>query len=219
MIPTSPCLQRVEEGDRVCPFKMLNTEFGEGLEFDRARTTHFVINAFGLESIGRTRPTNISASMDAAKVTKNLLHTPAGFKMSDLEGSDPLKSMRSFLADEHSLHDLQSWNTVFLMKIVLTKETKETFRLFDDLFQFFCLAGCNNQDLLNDPKNLEKFDWRQLEDLEPLNITTTTDMAADWKLVGVGGGMKQTKMFCTLCPLHSDNVHQPNPKLCDRFLS
>ncbi len=39
----------------------------------------------------------------------------------------------------------------------------------------------------------------------------TTDMAADRKLVGVGGGMKQTKMICTLCPTHLDNMHQPNP--------
>jgi len=137
--------------------------------------------------------------------------------MSDLEGSNPLKSIRSFLADEHSLCELQSWNTLFLMKIVLAKETKESFRLFDNIFQFFCLAGSNNQDHLNDPKNLEKFDRMQLEDLDPLNITTTTDMAVDWKLVGVGGGVKQTKMFCTLCLLHSDNMHQPNPKLCNHF--
>jgi hypothetical protein len=86
--PMPPCLQRVarileKEGDRVCPFKMLNTEFGEGLEFDYARTTCLVINAFGLESTGRTHPINISTPIYAAKVTKNLLHTSAGLKMSD----------------------------------------------------------------------------------------------------------------------------------------
>jgi hypothetical protein len=45
-----------------------------------------------------------------------------------------------------SLRDLQSRNTVFLMKIVLTKETKESFKLFDDIFQFFRLAGATQDD-------------------------------------------------------------------------
>ncbi len=63
----------------------------------------------------------------------------------------------------------------------------------------------------------EKFDWEQLDDLMTLDITTTMDMAADWKLTGVGGGAKQTQMFCTLCPLTSDCLHEPNPSLCHRF--
>jgi len=137
--------------------------------------------------------------------------------MSNPQGCDPLKSMRSFLVDEHSLRDLQSRNTVFLLKIVLTKETKESFKLFDDVFQFFCLAGSTEAERINDPKNLEKFDWRQLAGLQPLDVMTTTDMAADWKLVGAGGGVKQTAMFCTLCPCHSDHVHQPNAIKCSRF--
>jgi hypothetical protein len=66
------------------------------------------------------------------------------------------------------------------MKIVLTKETKSSFRLFDDIFQFFHLAG----------------------------------VAADWKLVRAGGGVKKTKHFCTLGPVQSDYVHEPNEELC-----
>ena len=44
-------------------------------------------------------------------------------------------------------------------------------------------------------------------------------MAADWKLVGADGGVKKTKHFCTVCPLQSDDAHQPNVEHCDRFCS
>ncbi len=198
LIPTPACLQRVarlleKEGEQLCPFTTINTDFGEGVEFDYARTTRLVINAFGLEQLGRERAINVSASIDAAKLTKNLTHTSAGLKMSDVMGRDPLKNMKSFIVDEHSLIDLQSRNTIFLMKIVLTKETKNSFRLFDDIFQFFLLAGATNEERMNDPHNLEKYHWEQLADLKPLDVTTTTDMAADWKLVGAGGGVKKNE--------------------------
>jgi len=185
-------------GDTLCPFSTLDTDFGEGIEFDYLRTTRLVINAFGLEQLGKERPINISSSIDAAKLTKQLTHTSAGLKMSDVMGDDPLKKKKSFIMDDNSLRDLQSRNTIFLMKIALTKKTKQSFRLFDDVFQFFRLAGCSNKQWLADPANLTKFNWKELEDLKPLDVTTSTDMAADWKLVGVGGGVKQTKHFCTL---------------------
>jgi hypothetical protein len=56
-----------------------------------------------------------------------------------------------------------------------------------------------------------------LEDLHLLDVTTTTDMAADWKLVGVGGGVKNSKLFCTLCPLESNDVHVAHENLCERI--
>jgi hypothetical protein len=217
VIPTPSSLQRVAEGEKICPFEMIQTPFGEGIEFDYAKVTCLVINSFGLDSIGKECAINISASIDAAKVTKSLSHTSAGLKMTDRDGRDPLKSMKSFLVDDSSFRDLQSRNTIFLMKIILTKETKESFKLFNDIFQFFRLAGCNADQRLNDEKNLDKYDWIQLQDLKPLNVTTRTDMAADWKLTVVGGGVKQKQLFCTLCPLHSDNVHQPNPVKCQQF--
>jgi hypothetical protein len=103
------------------------------------------------------------------------------------------------------------------MKIILTKETKQSFKLFEDVFQFFRLAGESHQDRMNDTANFSKFKWEELEDLQPLDVTTTTDMAADLKLVGTGGGVKRTKHFCTLCPIQLDDVHQPNPQHCERF--
>lgn len=46
-----------------------------------------------------------------------------------------------------------------------------------------------------------------------------TDMAAAWKLVGAGGGCKNTEMFCTLWTCASSQVHQPNAELCQCFCS
>ncbi len=84
-----------------------------------------VINSFGLEEKGKNKPINISASIDAAKLTKKYHSYFCRFQ--DIEGGDSLKPMKAFLVDEHSLHDLQSRKTVSLMKIVLTKKTKDSF--------------------------------------------------------------------------------------------
>jgi hypothetical protein len=142
LICTPACLTRVanvleREGQTICPFKRIHTAFVEGIEFDYAKLTHLVIKAFSLENTAKERKVNLSASIDAAKVTKNLCHTLAGLKVADIEGHDPIKGMRSFLVVQNSLRDLQSQNTIFLMKTILMKETKESFKLFDDVFQFF----------------------------------------------------------------------------------
>jgi hypothetical protein len=89
---------------------MLNTDFGEGIEFDYAKITRQVINALGLEALENQRSINISPSIDAAKLTKNLTHTSAGLKMSVVIGHDPLKKI---IVDDNSLRDLQSRNTIF----------------------------------------------------------------------------------------------------------
>ncbi len=140
LIPTPACLQRVacvleNEGETLCPFSILNTDFCEGIEFEYAKTTRLVINAFGLEALGKQRSINISSSIDAAKLTKNLTHTSSGLKMSDV--MDRLLLLMITVCVICNLG-----TQFFLMKIVLTKETKESVRLFDDIFQFFDSQVC-----------------------------------------------------------------------------
>jgi len=205
LLPTPASLQHVaqkleKEGETLCPFELISTDFGEGVEFDYAKTTRLVIDAFGLSEIGKERPINVSASIDAAKLTKNITHTSAGLKMTDVQGRDPFKNKRSFISDENSLRDLQSRNTIFLLKIILTKETKESFKQFSDVFQFFRLCGETPEARRSDASNLPKYQWEELEDLQPLDVTTTTDMAADWKLVGAGGGVKKQDIFAPYVP-------------------
>lgn len=78
--------------------------------------------------VGRERAINVTASINAAHLTKNICHTLAGLKMTDPGGFD---------VDGGRLRDMQSQNTIFLLKIVLTKEAKDSFKLFNDVFQFF----------------------------------------------------------------------------------
>ncbi len=63
-----------EHGQRLCSFERVETQFGEGIEFNYTRTICIIIDAFGLDQIGKMRNVNISASIDAAKITKNLTH-------------------------------------------------------------------------------------------------------------------------------------------------
>ncbi len=134
--------------------------------------------------------------------------------MSDVAGCNSMQNKQLFILDDMSLQDLQSRNTVFLMKTILTKEMKDLFKLFDDIFQFFCLAGLTEKERIIDEKNLANYEWGYHNDLLPLNVTTTTDLAADWKLSGCGGGVKKTKMFSTLCLCSSEGVHLPSEKHC-----
>jgi hypothetical protein len=87
-----------------------------------------VIDAFDLLPVGRERAINVTASIDAARLTKNICHTSAGLKMTDPGRFD---------VDSGRLRDMQSQNTIFILKIVLTKGSKDSFKLFDDVFQFF----------------------------------------------------------------------------------
>jgi hypothetical protein len=118
LLPSPASLQHVAQklekaGKHLCPFQLISTNFGEGVEFDYAKTTRLVIDAFGLSDVGKERQINISASIDAAKLTKNIMHTSAGLKMTDVQGRDPFKNKRSFIYEENSLRDLQSRNTIF----------------------------------------------------------------------------------------------------------
>jgi hypothetical protein len=107
-LPTPSCLQKIakvleEHEQRLCPFERIETQFGEGIEFNYAKTTRPFIDAFGLNQIGKTRNINISASIDATKITKNLMHTTAGLKMSDVAGCNPMTNKQSFILDDMSL--------------------------------------------------------------------------------------------------------------------
>ncbi len=57
------------------------TPFGEAIEFDYSKTTHPVIDAFGLLQVGNYRAINVTASIDAVRLTKNICHTSAGYKI------------------------------------------------------------------------------------------------------------------------------------------
>jgi len=70
----------------LCSFHSYMTPFGEAIEFDYAKATHFIIDAFGLSDTGRERAVNVTAFIDAAHLTKNICHTSVRIKMMDPGG-------------------------------------------------------------------------------------------------------------------------------------
>ena len=72
---------------------------GNIIEFDYSIATRLVIDDFGLLQVGRERAINVTASIDAARLTKNICHTSAGLKMTDPGGFD---------VDGGRLQDMQS---------------------------------------------------------------------------------------------------------------
>jgi hypothetical protein len=108
--------------------------------------------------------------------------------MTDIGGKDPLRNMQSFLVDEDSLRDLQSHNNVFLMKIILTKETKESFQQFDDIFQFFKLSELNHEEKREHPNNDIKYRWEYLSAalmcINPMQQTVVVFALIERKIIG-----------------------------------
>ena len=70
--------QKLElEGDTICPFSSYMSPFGEAVEFDSSKSVCLIIDAFGVLDVGKDRAINLTASIDAAKLTKNISHTSA----------------------------------------------------------------------------------------------------------------------------------------------
>ncbi len=70
------------------------------------------------------------------ELTENISDTSAGMKISDVRARHPLKR-KKFITEDDILHNLQSHNTTFWMNIILMEGTKESFKLFQVVYQFF----------------------------------------------------------------------------------
>jgi hypothetical protein len=81
--------------------------------------------------------------------------------MTDVQGRDSFRNKRSFIYEKNSLCNLQSCNANFSMKIIIMKETKESFKQFEDVYQFFHLFSETSEACHHEPSNLEKFQWEE----------------------------------------------------------
>jgi hypothetical protein len=111
LLCTPACLKRVAkkmelEEDMICSFRSYMTPFGEAVEFDYSKSICLIIDAFGHLDMGKNRAINLTASIDAVKLTKNICHTSAGVKMTDPCGFGPA-------GVQH--YDMQSYSTIFLL--------------------------------------------------------------------------------------------------------
>ena len=117
-----------------CPFVLKQTGKGESVEFDYAKTLTCILRAFHLDEVRKTRSLSIASSIDGASLSKNLSIIVGGIKAMDKGEQCPLTSKP--LLDNPTTMKAQSRNLCILLKIMMGRETKETFTEFGPLFQF-----------------------------------------------------------------------------------
>ncbi|KAI2490109.1 hypothetical protein MHU86_24480 [Fragilaria crotonensis] len=115
-----------------CPFTSNLTTKGESIEFDFAKSMLCITKAFYLDDIGKTRSLSIASSIDGASLSKNLSIIAGGVKITDLAARCP--STKRPLLDDPLTMSAQSRNLCIPLKIMMGRETKETFTEFGALF-------------------------------------------------------------------------------------
>jgi hypothetical protein len=170
VLPSPACLKRVAKvvetkAQELCPIEEIQTEWGKGLQFCEARTVKLVFDSYGLTEKAKTESVSISESIDASKISSNLSCITAGFKVNDISAVDPLTKVA--LCSEGMFSNVRSQNNVFPLKLLLAKETKDSYNAFKSFFDFFSMAG--NKEL---PRDGTPYFWEAIQDFEELEVIT-----------------------------------------------
>ena len=64
-------------------------------------------------------------------------------------------------------------------------------------------------------KSDESGNCKNIPDIKPLNITSTNDMSATWKMLGKGGTAKVKEFFCHCCDCTSAEIAHNNQAMCE----
>jgi hypothetical protein len=186
-----------------CPFAVKQTSKGEAVEFDYAKSMLCITQAFHLDDVGKRRSLSVASSIDGASLTKNISMIAGGIKIIDRGARCPLT--RKPLLDNPTTMTAQSRNLCIPLKIMMGRETTETFTEFATLFQFL--------DSLSAAENLPP----ELAGFMPFQCMTNCDLSAQWKGLCKGGAAKVHTLPCTGCATESDSLATPNPHLCTRW--
>jgi hypothetical protein len=188
-----------------CPFTLKETTNGESVEFNYAKAMLCIAQAFHLDKVGKVRSLSLASSIDGASLTKNLSMIAGGIKITDRGARCPLTKQP--LLDNPITMKAQSRNLCIPLKIMMGRETKETFKEFASLFSFLDSLGSVN----TIPPELEGF--------MPFKCMTNCDLSAQWKGLCKGGAAKVHTLPCTGCATKSDCLATPNARLCARWCS
>ena len=208
MIPSKSDIKRMASkvewyGRARCPFAIKQTTQGESVEFDYAKAMLCIAEAFHLNEVGKVRSLSLASSIDGASLTKNLSIVAGGIKITDRGARCPLTKQP--LLDDPTTMKAQSRNLCIVLKLLLGRETKETFKEFATLFSF--LDNLGSVDTI--PPELEGF--------MPFKCMTNCDLSAQWKGLCKGGAAKVHILPCTGCATESDCLATPNARLCTRW--
>jgi hypothetical protein len=117
-----------------CPFVSKVTSKGEAVEFNYGKVMQYITQAFHFDDIGKTRPLSVASSIDGASLAKNLSIITGGIKVTDWGARRPLTKQP--LLNNPTTMKAQSRNMCIPLKIMMHRETKETFTEFGTLLTF-----------------------------------------------------------------------------------
>ena len=152
----------------VCPYTLKLTSMGEAVEFDYGKTMMCILKAFHLDDVGRQRSLSVASSIDGASLSKNLSIIAGGIKVTDRAALCPLTKMP--LLDNPMTMKAQSRNLCIPLKIMMGRETKDTFTEFGTLFKF-----------LDDISEVETLSATEMAGFMPFSTMTNCDLSAQWK--------------------------------------
>jgi hypothetical protein len=187
----------------LCPYTLKLTSMGEAVEFDYGKTMCCIFRAFHLDEIGKRRSLSVASSIDGASLSKNLSIIAGGIKITDRAALCPLT--KKPLLDNPTTMKAQSRNLCIPLKIMMGRETKDTFTEFATLFQFL--------DNFSEAETLPV----EMAGFVPFSTMTNCDLSAQWKGLCKGGAAKVHTLPCTGCATESDNLATPNACLCARW--
>ena len=187
------------------PFVIKQTSMGESVEFDYAKTTLCMLQAFQLDTVRKRRSLSVASSIDGASLSKNLSIIAGDIKVTDQAARCPITSKP--LLDNPKTMKAQSRNLCIPLKIMMGWETSKTFEEFGSLFQFF--------DSLSEASTISV----EMTGFEPFQCMTNCDLWAQWKGLRKGGAAKVHTLPCTGCATESDGLAMPNASLCTRWCS
>ena len=185
------------------PFRLQQTIKGESIQFDYAKAMLCVAKAFHLDIIGKSRSLSVASSIDGASLSKNLSIIAGGIKVIDRGARCPVTNRP--LLDNPCTMSAQSRNLCIILKLMMGRETKETFADFGSMFKFL--------DSLSDAASMPV----ELEGFLPFSCMTNCDLSAQWKGLRKGGAAKVHTLPCTGCATESDLLATPNARPCARW--
>lgn len=208
MIPSKSELKRTAGaiewfGMEYCPFRSQQTVSGESIQFDYTKAMLCVSKAFHLDEIGKERGLSVASSIDGASLSKNLSIIAGGIKVTDRSARCPTTNRP--LLDNPFTMTAQSRNLCVPFKIMMGRETKQTFKEFASLFQFL--------DDLSSAATIPV----AMEGYHPFSVMTNCDLSAQWKGLCKGGAAKVHTLPCTGCATESEALATPNSRPCNRW--
>jgi hypothetical protein len=173
------------------------------MHFNYAKSMLCIAQAFHLDEIGKLRSLSVASSIDGASLSKNRSIIAGGIKITDRAAQCPITS-RPLLYNPFTM-SAQSRNLYIPLKIMMGRETKETFTSFGSLFKFVY----DNSDEASLPTKMAGF--------VPFSCMTNCNVSAQWKGLCKGSAAKVHTLPCPGCATESDYLATPNASPCTRW--